>query len=65
MKDWETGYVVLIGDHNWRKGSIFKACMAYVFGRRDRFEHLGMRCTVAWYKGKPYLIGLTEARHGG
>lgn len=56
------GVKVLVGDHNWRKGPVRAAVAAWLFGRRERFEHLGMHCTVAWWKGKPYLVGLREAR---
>lgn len=60
MDDAAIGSVVLVGDFNWRKGSIWASAMAFMFGRRQRFEHLGMHCTVAWWKDQPYLIGLRE-----
>lgn len=52
----EIGAIVLVGDHLWRKGPRLKAALAFVFGRRQRFEHLGKHCTVAWFCGNPYLI---------
>jgi hypothetical protein len=53
---------VLVGDHNWREGPTGPALAAWLFGRRTRFTHLGMRCTIAWWRGKPYLVGLREAQ---
>lgn len=59
--DMACGAKVMVGDHNWRKGPFWPAIFAWAFGKRERFEHLGMRCTVSWWKGKPYLTGLEEA----
>ncbi|TNF21861.1 MAG: hypothetical protein EP318_06205 [Rhodobacteraceae bacterium] len=59
--DMSYGAKVLVGDDNWRYGPKLPALAAFLFGRRERFEHLGMRCTVAWYKGQPYLIHMREA----
>ena len=62
MSDMALGAVVLVGDHNWRKGPTWPALAAFLLGRRQRFIHLGMKCTVAWHKGKPYLIWISKAR---
>lgn len=59
--DLAYGAVVLVGDHNWRRGPKLAAALAFLLGRRQRFEHLGMRCLVAWRKDKPYLISIREA----
>ena len=59
--DLAYGAVVLVGDHNWRRGPFWPAALAFLFDRRQRFEHLGMRCLVAWHKDKPYLISIREA----
>ena len=60
--DAAIGSIVLVGDYNWRRGPTRAAMAAWLFGRRDRFVHLGMRCTVAWWRDQPYLIGMKEAR---
>jgi hypothetical protein len=47
---------------------MWRALAAFLLGRRQRFVHLGMKCTVAWYKDQPFLINLRETRespHGG
>lgn len=59
--DAAIGSVVLVGDYNWRQGPMRAALAAWLFGRRERFVHLGLRCTVAWWRGQPYLISLREA----
>ena len=59
--DMNFGAVVLVGDFNWRKRSMRKSVAAWLFGRRDRFTHLGKACTVAWWRDEPYLIGFKEA----
>jgi len=60
-KDMAIGAKVLVGDYNWRDGPIWPAVCAFLFGRRERFVHLGLRCTVAWWKGEPYLIWVRGA----
>lgn len=60
--DLSVGSVVLVGDYNWRKGPLWPSLCALVFGRRQRFTHLGLRCTVAWWREQPYLIWIAEAR---
>jgi hypothetical protein len=60
--DLSIGTVVLVGDYNWRKGLLWPSLCALVMGRRQRFTHLGMGCTVAWWRGQPYLIRMREAR---
>ncbi len=68
MSDMAIGTVVLVGDYNWRKGPMWPSIVAMCIGRRQRFVHLGMRCTIAWYKEQPYLIALRqapEAKNGG
>jgi hypothetical protein len=62
VKDMAIGTVVLVGDLNWRKGPLWPSLCALVAGRRQRFEHPGMRCTVAWWREQPYLIWIGEAR---
>lgn len=59
--DMTYGAKTLVGDHNWRKGPRLPALLAFLFGRRERFVHLGVRCTIAWWRGAPYLITITEA----
>ncbi len=60
MNDAAIGSLVLVGDFNWRKGPFWPAMLALAFGRRRRFVHLGMHCTIAFWKDQPYLIGLRE-----
>ncbi|MFB9148743.1 hypothetical protein [Roseovarius ramblicola] len=61
-EDMVKGAKVLVGDENWRKGPVWLAFWAFLFGRRERFEHLDMRCTIAWWRDKPYLVSIREAR---
>lgn len=60
--DLSIGSVVLLGDHNWREGAFWSSICALVAGRRHTFEHLGLRCTIAWWRDQPYLIRVGEAR---
>lgn len=60
--DLQLGVVTLVGDWNWRRGPKWKAACALVLGRRQRYEHLGKRMVVSWWRGQPYLIRLGEAR---
>jgi hypothetical protein len=56
MMEMRRGIVIFAGDYNWRKGPKIMALRALLFGRTERFESLGMRATVKWFKGQPYLI---------
>lgn len=60
--DLNIGAVVLVGDHNWRAAGFWLALDVLLFGRVERFEHLGMKCTVRWLNGKPYLTSLREVK---
>jgi hypothetical protein len=62
MDDAAIGAIVLGGDANWRRAPVWQAVCAWAFGRRQRFTHLGLDCTVTWWRDRPYLIGLREAR---
>lgn len=54
--------VLLVGDWRWRKGPRWKAAMAWAFGKREVFvTHLGDVACLAWWRGDPYLIDLSEA----
>ena len=65
MNDAAIGAVVLVGDHNWRKGPRLKALAAFCFGRRQRFTHLGKACVVVWFKDEPFLTSFKEVSNGG
>jgi hypothetical protein len=60
--DEKLGSIVLCGDHNWRSGPFWPKVQAFLFGRRVRFTHLEMHCTIAWWRKEPYLIRVREAR---
>lgn len=62
VEDMSIATVVLVGDYNWRKGPLWPSICALLAGRRQRFEHLDTRCTVAWWREKPYLISMREVR---
>ena len=56
MNEMQKGTIIFAGDHNWRKGPRFMALRAFLFGRTEEFESLGMLATVRWFKGQPYLV---------
>ncbi len=60
MDDAAIGSIVLVGDYNWRKGPVWPSLCALLLGRRQRFDHLGLRCTVAWWREQPFLIRVRE-----
>ncbi len=62
IDDQALGMVALVGDYNWRKGPFWPSVCAFLFGRRQRYVHLNMRCTVAWWRDQPYLIAIREAK---
>ncbi|MEQ5870233.1 hypothetical protein J4E08_10015 [Sagittula sp. NFXS13] len=53
--------ILLVGDWHWRKGPRLSAWLAWAFGRREVFvTHLDDVACVAWWRGNPYLIDLSE-----
>lgn len=51
--------ILLVGDHNWRKGPFWPAAFAWLFGRRETIRtHLGDTARVSWWREKPYLVRL-------
>ena len=51
--------LLLVGDHNWRRGPRWRAVAAWAFGSREVFRtHLGDVAELAWWRGNPYLIEL-------
>jgi len=59
--DLEIGAVVLVGDDAWRRAGWWTRLRAVAFGERQSFEHLGMRVSVSWWRGTPYLYRVREA----
>lgn len=60
LTDLNIGAVVLVGDHNWRKGPRLHVLCARLFGRTARFEHLGLKVKIKWWREKPYLVHACE-----
>lgn len=55
--------VLLAGDWHWRKGPRWKALCAWLFGERETVvTHLNDVAHIAWWRGEPYLISLSEAK---
>ncbi|TRD18383.1 hypothetical protein [Palleronia caenipelagi] len=54
--------LVLVADHHWRRGPVWKAALAYLFGRRERRVSIDWELTFAWWRGQPYLIRMREPR---
>lgn len=55
------GAKVMVGDHNWKRAGLWEVARVFLFGEREVFEHLGIRCTIRWWQGHPYLTDVREA----
>lgn len=66
LRDCDKGpaAIIFVGDWRWRKGPRLNAILAFLFGPRQVFVHLGMRATVAWYREQPYLVGFHPVEAG-
>lgn len=60
--DMEIGAIVMVGDGNWRRGPKCRVVTAWLFGRRERIEHLGMVLQVIWWREEPFLRSISEVR---
>lgn len=57
--DEQVDMIALVGDHNWRRGSKWRAVLAWVLGGRERIStHLGDVLVVSWWRGEPFLIDI-------
>lgn len=53
--------IVLVGDMNWRRGSKWRAALAWAFGRRELITTaLGDVLDVRWFQDEPFLLNITE-----
>ena len=55
------GAKVLVGNRNWKAAGLWTALRVILFGRIERFEHLGCRIILRWWRGEPYLTSIEEA----
>lgn len=62
QSDLAYGAKTLVGDHNWKEAGLMETIRVLIWGRLEVFEHLGMRITIRWWRGKPYLTSIREAR---
>lgn len=60
--DLTYGAKTLIGDRNWQNAGLRETVLVLLFGKRETYEHLGVRCTIRWWQGCPYLTAIREAR---
>lgn len=60
-QDAATGAITLVGNHNWKRAPLALRAVVLLFGRYERFDHLGKRMSVFWWRGQPYLALIREA----
>lgn len=60
--DMSIGAKVLTGDRHWKEAGLPELARVVLFGEREVFVHLGVACTIRWWRGKPYLSDVREAR---
>lgn len=60
--DLSLGTMVLLAADYWRAAPWHKRLAVWALGRRERFEHLGTRLTIGWWRGRPYLVSIREER---
>lgn len=59
-EDLNLGVLVLVANDHWRKASLLKRTLVFLFARRDKFDHLGNRMVVGHWFGKPFLISIKD-----
>lgn len=55
-RDMSTGSLVFVSDANWKAAPLWVLLLVFLFGKRQRFTHLGTRFVMAWLWDAPYLI---------
>ncbi|PQV56396.1 hypothetical protein LX70_02662 [Defluviimonas denitrificans] len=56
----EIGRLVLAANLNFKIRPLRTILAAFLFGRRERIEHLGRRFSIAHWRGLPYLMSIRE-----
>lgn len=56
----EIGRLVLRANLNFKMQATRSILAAFLFGRRQRVEHLGRRFSIAWWRARPYLMSIRE-----
>lgn len=51
----------LAADCHWREARWWTRAAAWVLGRHRVVRHLGCACRIALWRGKPYLLWISEA----
>lgn len=60
--DLHIGALVLLGADHWRAAPRYERVAVWALARRDRFDHLDTRIVIGWWRGRPYLVSIREAR---
>ena len=55
------GAAVLVGNQNWKTKPKWICAFAWLFGKRQTFEHLGKKGVISWWGGEPFLISFDQA----
>lgn len=54
--DMDIGMLVFVADAHFRAAPKRTIIAAWLLGRHQRFEHLGTRFRLAWWRDTPYLL---------
>ena len=60
--DLHLGAKVIAGNKNWHEASAATLLAVLLFGRVEKFVHCEKLVYVRWWRGKPYLTAIREAR---
>jgi len=59
--DEQVALMLLVADWHWRRGPRWRAILVWLLGRRESVvTYRGDRAVVAWWRGDPFLVSLTE-----
>lgn len=57
--------LVMRSEANWKAASLFTCVMAWAFGERLTFDHIGWRFCISQWRGVDYLLSIKEPREQG
>ncbi len=61
-RDVEIGVVTLVAASAWRDAGWIERACAVMFGIHQTSDHLGYIFRISWWRARPYLVSVREAR---
>lgn len=52
--------LTIAANANWKNAGCLLRATVWIFGRHERFVHLGWQLRISWWRGVPFLLSIKE-----